>query len=134
MVWRALDAAETLAAEDGIDAEVVNVAIIKPIHSESVLASLGKTGVAVTAEEARITGGLGDTIRHVAAEQHPVPVFALGMRDEFGVSGTAEACMEYFGLTSRAIADRARDALALKPIVAHRPIMGGEQPRGAQNL
>lgn len=127
MVWRAMEAADTLAERHDIDAEVLNVSIIKPIHSDAVLSSIGKTGVAVTAEEARVTGGLGDTIRHVAAEQHPVPVFALGMKDEFGVSGTAEGCMEHFGLTPAAIVDRTREALALKPIVTHRPpIMGGE--------
>jgi transketolase len=125
MVWRALDAAETLEREDGIEAEVVNVAIIKPLASKAVLASLAKTGVAVTAEEHRITGGLGDAIRQVAAEQHPVPVFALGMQDEFGVSGTAEACMEHFGLTSTGIADLAREAMVKKPLVQHAPIGGG---------
>ena len=53
-----------------------------------VLNSLAKTGVAVTAEEHRVVGGLADAVREVAAEQHPVPIFALGMEDEFGVSGT----------------------------------------------
>jgi transketolase len=124
MVWRAMEAAESLEREDGIEAEVVNVAIVKPIHAEGVLASIGKTGVAVTAEEHRVVGGLADAIRQVAAEQHPVPVFALGMQDEFGVSGTGEACMEHFGLTARGIADRAREALLLKPIVSHPPLLG----------
>ena len=125
MVWRGLEAAETLEREDGVEAEVVNVSIIKPIDSQSVLSSLAKTGVAVTAEEHRVVGGLGDAIRQVAAEQHPVPVFALGMQDEFGVSGTAEACMEHFGLTASGIADLAREALLKKPIVQHPPIHGG---------
>lgn len=124
MVWRALDAAETLAREDGVEAEVVNVAIIKPLASHKVLESLAKTGVAVTAEEHRVTGGLGDAIRQVAAEQHPVPVFALGMQDEFGVSGTAEACMEHFGLTATGITDLAREAMVKKPLVQHPPIGG----------
>ena len=87
--------------------------------------SLAKTGVAVTAEEHRVVGGLADAVREVAAEQHPVPVFALGMEDEFGVSGTAEACMEHFGLTASGIADLAREALLKKPIVPHPPIHGG---------
>jgi transketolase len=126
MVWRGLEAAESLAREDGVEAEVVNVSIIKPLDSEAVVESLAKTGVGVTAEEHRVVGGLADAIREVAAEQHPVPVFALGMGDEFGVSGTAEACMEHFGLTASAIADRAREALLLKPIVSHPPIHGGE--------
>jgi transketolase len=125
MVWRGLEAAETLEREDGVDAEVVNVSIIKPLDSQAVLRSLAKTGLAVTAEEHRVVGGLGDAIRQVAAEQHPVPVFALGMQDEFGVSGTAEACMEHFGLTASGIADLAREALLKKPIVQHPPIQGG---------
>jgi transketolase len=124
MVWRALDAAQKLEREDGIEAEVVNVAIIKPLASKAVLESLAKTGVAVTAEEHRVTGGLGDAIRQVAAEQHPVPVFALGMGDEFGVSGTAEACMEHFGLTSTGIIDLVREAMVKKPLVQHPPIRG----------
>jgi transketolase len=124
MVWRALEAAESLEREDGIEAEVVNVSIIKPINSEAILETLAKTGVAVTAEEHRVVGGLADAVRQVAAEQHPVPIFAVGMGDEFGVSGTGEACMEHFGLTARGIADRAREALLLKPIVSHPPLFG----------
>jgi transketolase len=126
MVWRALEAAESLEREDGIEAEVLNVAIIKPIDSQAIIESLAKTGVAVTAEEHRVVGGLADAVRGVTAEQHPVPVFAVGMGDEFGVSGTGEACMEHFGLTSRGIADRAREALVLKPIVSHPPLHGPE--------
>jgi len=126
MVWRALEAAESLEREDGVEAEVLNVAIIKPLDSQAIVESLGKTGVAVTAEEHRVVGGLADAVRQVAAEQHPVPVFAVGMGDEFGLSGTGEACMEHFGLTARGIADRAREALVLKPIVSHPPLHGPE--------
>ncbi len=126
MVWRALEAAEALEREDGVEAEVLNVAIIKPIDSQVMIESVAKTGVAVTAEEHRVVGGLADAVRGVTSEQHPVPVFAVGMGDEFGVSGTGEACMEHFGLTSRGIADRAREALVLKPIVSHPPLHGPE--------
>ena len=126
MVWRAMEAAESLEAEDGVEAEVLNVSIVKPLHSETVLESLGKTGVGVTAEEHRVVGGLADAVRQVAAEQHPVPIFAVGMGDEFGLSGTGEACMEHFGLTARGIADRAREALVLKPIVSRPPLFGPE--------
>ena len=126
MVWRAIEAAESLESEDGVEAEVLNVAIIKPLASSVVLESLSRTGVAVTAEEHRVAGGLADAVRSVAAEQHPVPIFAVGMGDEFGLSGTGEACMEHFGLTARGIADRAREALVLKPIVSRPPLFGPE--------
>jgi transketolase len=124
MVWRAMEAAESLEQEDGVEAEVLNVSIVKPLQSEAVLESLSKTGVAVTAEEHRVVGGLADAVRQLAAEQHPVPIFAVGMGDEFGISGTGEACMEHFGLTARGIADRAREALVLKPIVSRPPLFG----------
>jgi transketolase len=126
MVWRALDAAESLEREDGVEAEVLNVAIVKPLDTETILESISKTGVAVTAEEHRVVGGLADAVRQTAAEEHPVPIFAVGMGDEFGISGTGEACMEHFGLTARGIADRAREALVLKPIVSHPPLIGPE--------
>jgi transketolase len=126
MVWRALEAAETLEREDDIEAEVVNVSIIKPLASEPILESISKTGVAVTAEEHRTAGGLADAVRTVAAEQHPVPIFGVGLGDEFSVSGTGEACMEHFGLTARGIVDRAREALVLKPIVSRGPLFGPE--------
>jgi transketolase len=126
MVWRAMEAAESLERADGVDAEVLNVSIVKPLHSERILESLGKTGVGVTAEEHRVVGGLADAVRELAAEQHPVPIFAVGMGDEFGISGTGEACMEHFGLTASGIADRAREALVLKPIVSRPPLFGPE--------
>jgi transketolase len=126
MVWRAIEAAQSLEQEDGVEAEVLNVSIVKPLDSETILESLSKTGVAVTAEEHRVVGGLADAVRQVAAERHPVPIFAVGMGDEFGLSGTGEACMEHFGLTARGIADRAREALVLKPIVSRAPLFGPE--------
>jgi transketolase len=124
MVWRALEAAETLAREDGAEAEVLNVAIVKPLDTDTVIESLAKTGVGVTAEEHRVAGGLADAVREAAAEQHPVPIFAHGMGDEFGISGTAEACMEHFNLTASGITEQAREALLQKPIVSHPPIHG----------
>jgi transketolase len=127
MVWRALEAAEQLAREDGVDADVVNVSIIKPLDSEGVMTSIARTGVAVTAEEHRKAGGLADAIRSVAAEQYPVPILAVGVDDTFGVSGTGEAVMERFGLTAAGIVDAVRQALVLKPVVRHSPVVDADE-------
>jgi transketolase len=113
MVARALDAAESLAG-DGVSVEVVNVAVVKPIDADTVVASLAKTGAAVTSEEHRVVGGLADAVREVAAERHPVPVLAHGVGDEFGRSGKAEDVMRAYGLTADGIAARVREALAAK--------------------
>jgi transketolase len=126
MVWRALEAADELAREDGVEAEVVNVAIIKPLDDEGVMTSLARTGLAVTAEEHRKAGGLADAIRTVAAEQYPVPVLSVGVDDTFGLSGTGEAVMERFGLTAAGIVDTVRQALVQKPVVSHSPVIDGD--------
>jgi transketolase len=99
MVYQALVAAEALSKK-GIEAEVINCAVIKPLDTVSILASIRKTGRVVTVEEAQIAGGMGSAIAELAADQHPVPVKRMGMRDHFGESGTPDELLEQFGLTS----------------------------------
>ena len=59
LVWRALQAAEELGKQ-GVKAEVINVHTIKPLDVDAVIASVSKTGCAVTCEEHNKHGGLGD--------------------------------------------------------------------------
>lgn len=99
MVAKALEAAETLKAE-GIDAEVINISTIKPLDNELVLASAKKTGKVVTAEEHSIIGGLGSAVCELLAEEYPVKVTRIGVKDCFGQSGTPAALLEHYGLTA----------------------------------
>ncbi len=98
MVAKALEAARLLEKRD-IDAEVVNVSIIKPIDADTVAGSLSKTGRAITAEEHSIIGGLGNAVAEVAAEQCPVRIGRLGIKDTFGKSGHPDQLLEEFHLT-----------------------------------
>lgn len=99
MVAKALEAAEILKAE-GIDAEVINISTIKPLDNELVLASAKKTGKVVTAEEHSIIGGLGSAVCELLAEEYPVKVTRIGVKDCFGQSGTPAALLEHYGLTA----------------------------------
>lgn len=99
MVAKALEAAETLKA-DGIDAEVINISTIKPLDNELVLVSAKKTGKVVTAEEHSIIGGLGSAVCELLAEEHPVKVTRIGVKDVFGQSGSPAALLEHYGLTA----------------------------------
>ena len=56
-LWKALAAAEQLAKK-GIEAEVVDLRVLRPLDSETFLASVAKTRGAVVIEEAWRTGGL----------------------------------------------------------------------------
>lgn len=68
MVKDVLAAAEELAA-DGIEAEVIDVATLKPYDEETILASVGKTGRCVIVHEAARTCGFGAEIAALVAER-----------------------------------------------------------------
>jgi pyruvate dehydrogenase E1 component beta subunit len=63
-----MEAAETLAA-DGISAEVIDLATLKPYDEETILASVTKTGRCVIVHEAARTGGFGAEIAALIAER-----------------------------------------------------------------
>ncbi|MEK6536646.1 MAG: transketolase C-terminal domain-containing protein [Actinomycetota bacterium] len=111
MVVRALEAAGELKKRD-ISAEVVNVSILKPIDVDTVAASLGKTGCAVTAEEHSIIGGLGDAVAEVASEYCPVRIGRLGIKDVFGKSGAPDQLLEEFHLTTEHLTGLAEQVIA----------------------
>lgn len=112
-VEQALAAAEILAGE-GIDASVVNMASIKPIDRDLVIAEARACGAIVTAEEHSIIGGLGAAVCEAVCEEYPVPVIRVGIKDTFGKSGPAAALVKEFGLDAESIADAARRAVNLK--------------------
>jgi pyruvate dehydrogenase E1 component beta subunit len=61
MVGKALEAAEALAA-NGIDAEVIDLRSLRPLDSETVVASVKKTNRLVTAEEGWAFSGIGSEL------------------------------------------------------------------------
>ena len=113
LVWEALLACEQLEAE-GISAEIINIHTIKPLDNELILASVQKTGCAVSAEEHQLNGGLGDCIAQLLCRNYPKPLEMVGVNDQFGESGTPEALMEKYGLNAKAIVEAAKKAIARK--------------------
>ncbi len=112
-VWESLLAAEALEAE-GIKAEVINMATIKPLDEEAIIASASKTGCVVVAEEHNMAGGLGEAVAGVLARELPTPVVFVNGEDKFGQSGTPSALMAAYGLDAPHIAEAAKKAIAKK--------------------
>ena len=102
MVAEAIEAGKTLA-ENGIDAEIINIATIKPLDDELIVASAKKTGKVVTVEEHNIIGGLGEAVCSCLSEKCPTPVKRIGVNDEFGHSGPAKDLLKQFGLSAENI-------------------------------
>ena len=110
MVWEALEAANTLEAE-GISAEVINFATIKPFDKEALLKSVRKTGRIVTAEEHQRNGGLGDSVAQVLGMEHPAPMEMIAVNDSFGESGKPAELLAKYGLDAPHIAEAARQVM-----------------------
>ena len=113
LVWEALLAAEELEKE-GVTADVINLATIKPLDRETILESVKKTGCVVTAEEHFIFGGMGEMIAGLLASCNTAPLEMVAINDRFGQSGTPAELMKAYGLDAEHIAAAARRAIARK--------------------
>lgn len=113
MVYEALQAADRLAAE-GYSVRVVDMFTIKPIDKACIIDSARKTGAIVTAENHNIINGLGSAVAEVLGENCPVPMYRVGVRDEFGEVGPQDYLMRRFGLTADDIYDKAKKVMEEK--------------------
>lgn len=95
-----------ILSENGINAEIINVPVVKPIDKETIIKSAKKTNRVITIENHSIIGGLGSAVCEVLSENYPVKVTRIGINDEFGQSGTAKELMAYYGLNSEQLAKK----------------------------
>ncbi|RJQ32115.1 MAG: transketolase family protein [Actinobacteria bacterium] len=110
MVAAALEAADNLAKE-GIDCEVINLRTVKPLDKAAILDSVAKTKRVVTAECHTVVGGVGSAICELLAENIPLPVAMVGIRDRFGQSGSPDELLEHYGLTAKDIEAKVKQLL-----------------------
>ena len=108
-VFNCVEAARLLEAE-GISAEVLDAACLKPLDEELLLRSAGKTGHVATVEDHSITGGLGGAVAELLAEVQPTPLKRLGVQG-FGESGDAKGLYAKHGLDPAGIARSVRKFL-----------------------
>lgn len=106
LLYKALEAAKELSGE--IEVEVLNLSTIKPLDEKAVVALANKTKAIVTVEEHQIHGGMGSAVAECLAEHKPVPMRFVGVRDEFGQSGTPEELIEHYGMGKNAIIEAIR--------------------------
>lgn len=104
-VWEALRAAERLA-QQGVEAEVINIHTLKPLDAGMICESARKTGRVVTIEEHSVIGGLGDAVASALSESAPVPLLKIGIPDVYGQTGSAKELLKFYGLQEQEIAER----------------------------
>ena len=97
IINRVLEAARLLEME-GIKPTVVEVHTLKPLDIESIVKILSKTKAAITVEDHNIIGGLGSAIAEIIAEEIPVPLLRVGLRDKYPESGEPEQLLDHYGM------------------------------------
>jgi transketolase len=108
-----MKAAELLEKE-GINAEVVHLASIKPIDRDLIARSAARTGCAVTAENATVVGGFGSAVAEALTETVPIPLVRIGVRDRFVNSGGIGDLFRIHGMLPEDIAQAAQAVMTQK--------------------
>lgn len=97
LVYEALMVAEELSKE-GVECEVINVATIKPLDKDTLVASAKKTRKVITMEDHQRSGGMGSAVSELLSEFCPVPIKRVGIDDRFGKSGEFSQVYKEMGL------------------------------------
>ncbi len=102
ILFEALKAARDLEAL-GVRVSVLNSHTVKPLDGNAILMAAAEAGRIVTVEEHQAAGGLGSAVAEFLAENRPVPIEMVAVRDRFGQSGTMAELYKEYGLDSAAI-------------------------------
>jgi transketolase len=100
-----------ILSEQGIDAEVISVPVIKPLDCDTIISSAKKTNKVVTLENHSIIGGLGSAVCECLSENYPVKIKRLGTNDVFGQSGHYKELMAEYELTAQKVAPKIAEFL-----------------------
>jgi transketolase len=110
----AVAAADALAADHGVQAEVLDAAYLKPFDEATLTASAARTRKVLTVEDHSVVGGLGTIVAETVA-RHKLTVDLAQVALPAGdlETGVPAELYEYYGLTVAGVTQRAL-ALATK--------------------
>jgi transketolase len=94
--------------------KVLNISTIKPLDEEAVWRLAHEAGAIVTVEEHQVAGGLGSAVAECVAKHYPVPIEFIGVKDQFGQSGTPDELIEHYGMGEKDIKQAVKKVLLRK--------------------
>ncbi len=106
--------AADLAAQQGIQAQVIDMHTVKPLDAAAVVRAAREAGAIVTVEEHNVLGGLGSAVCEAVCAHCPVPVLRVGIPDRFGESGAYPEILDRAGLSAERIAAEMKRAHDMK--------------------
>jgi len=121
-------AAAGLLRTSAVSARVLNVPVIKPLDSATVLAAAAAARVVVTAENHSVIGGLGSAVAEALAEAGlGRPLRRAGLADTFAEGAlSAPYLFSKYGLATQDLVDTAWDALNMPGIPPRAPVSAAQ--------
>ncbi len=116
IIYDTLMAAKFLEKEKGLKIKVMNLSTIKPLDKEAIISLAKETKAIVTVEDHQIIGGIGSAVAECLAENYPTLINFVGVKDEFGQSGTAEELYKHYKIDTSSIIETIIETLNKKSI------------------
>lgn len=113
LVFTSILVAKELEKEN-IKIKVMNLSSIKPIDKDAIIKLAKETKAIVTIEDHQVACGMGSAVSEILAENFPVPIEFVGVKDKFGQSGTTGELMHHYGLDKDSIKESIKNILKRK--------------------
>lgn len=114
-VWRAVQAADTLASADRLSVRVIDLYSLKPLDVGAIQAAVGETRRIITVEDSNVAHGLGTAVAAVAATTGKGFAFrTLGIPDEWATIGQPEDLYAIYGYDENGIVAAVRDLMRVE--------------------
>jgi transketolase len=115
-VYPALQTANKLKEENGIEATVISMHTIKPLDHELLGKVASKCKAIITVEEHSVYGGLGEACASYLMQNGYTNKFKIvGIPDEYTVTGSQKEILNHYGISQDGLAETALKLLEVKP-------------------
>jgi transketolase len=115
-VYPALQAANKLKEENGIEATVISIHTIKPLDHELLSYVASRCKAIITVEEHSVYGGLGEACASYLLQNAYNNKFKIvGIPDEYTVTGSQTEILNHYGISQDGLAETVLKLLEVKP-------------------
>ncbi len=106
-----------LLKQKGIEAELINARVIKPLDRDTIISSVLKTGKLVTVEDNVRIGGMGSNILQLMSDSclYGIPTKIIGWPDEFICHGSVDDVFKHYGMDAQSIANSIWEFISRRP-------------------
>jgi transketolase len=104
ILYNAIMAAKIMENE-GFKIKVMNLSTIKPLDKDAVISLAKETKNIITVEDHQIAGGMGSAVSECLSENYPTHIKFIGIKDQFGQSGSPEELAKHYKIDIDSIVD-----------------------------